>query len=118
MKAYIYQAIEVEKAGLKVELKKHEEYFIPEELQNKFEEIPALKTSFEALTPGRERVYILHYSHPNNPKLECQGVKNVCSKFSMERDKMSSIFSFNIVQQAISDFKTKPLFRYSIEVRD
>ncbi|GIN91285.1 hypothetical protein J6TS1_06380 [Siminovitchia terrae] len=68
LKAYIYQAIEVEKAGLKVELKKHEEYIIPEELQNKFEEIPALKTSFEAFTPGRQRVYILHYSQPKQSK--------------------------------------------------
>ena len=62
LKAYIYEAVEVEKAGLKVNLKKHEEYIIPEELQNKFDEKPALKTAFEALTPGRQRAYIHYFS--------------------------------------------------------
>ncbi len=60
LKEYIYAAIEVEKAGLKV--KKNTEVIIPDELQNKFEEIPALKTAFEALTPGRQRAYILYFS--------------------------------------------------------
>lgn len=60
LKDYIDEAIEVEKAGLEVEYKKNEE--IPEELQNKFDEDPALKTAFEALTPGRQRAYILYFS--------------------------------------------------------
>ena len=47
LKAYIYEAIEVEKAGLKVKAKKPEEFIIPEELQHKFDEIPALKTAFK-----------------------------------------------------------------------
>lgn len=68
IKAYIYEAIEVEKAGLKVELKKHTEYSIPEEFQNKLDEIPALKTAFEALTPGRQRAYLLHFSAPKQSK--------------------------------------------------
>src|SRR5438552_8640616 len=55
LKAYIYEAIEVEKAGLKVNLKKTTEFIIPEEFQNKSDEIPALKTAFSALTPGRQR---------------------------------------------------------------
>ncbi|MDP4171937.1 MAG: YdeI family protein, partial [Bacillota bacterium] len=55
LKAYINEAIEVEKAGLEVNLKKTTEFVIPEELQNKFDEIPALKTAFDALTPGRQR---------------------------------------------------------------
>jgi uncharacterized protein YdeI (YjbR/CyaY-like superfamily) len=68
VKAYIDEAIEVEKAGLQIEYKKHEEYAIPEELQNKFVEIPDLKTAFEALTPGRQRAYIFHFSEPKQAK--------------------------------------------------
>ena len=61
LKAYIHEAIEVEKAGLEVNFKKDPEP-IPEELQKKLDEIPALKTAFEALTPGRQRGYILYFS--------------------------------------------------------
>jgi len=68
LKAYIYEAIEVEKAGLEVSLKKITEYNIPEELVQKFNEIPALKTAFEALTPGRQRGYMLHFSAPKQSK--------------------------------------------------
>ncbi|NTU31935.1 hypothetical protein HPY27_17415 [Brevibacillus sp. HB1.1] len=68
LKAYVQEAIEVEKAGLEVSLKKHEEYIIPEELQLKMDEIPTLKTAFEALTPGRQRAYILHFSAPKQAK--------------------------------------------------
>ncbi len=68
LKAYIYEAIEVEKAGLKVKVKKPEELIIPEELQYKFDEIPALKTAFTTLTPGRQRAYILHFSAAKQSK--------------------------------------------------
>jgi len=68
LKAYINEAIEVEKAGLEVNFKKHSEFTIPEELQNKFDEIPSLKTAFEALTPGRQRAYILYFSQPKQSK--------------------------------------------------
>lgn len=68
LKAYIQEAIEVEKAGLQVELKKTEEYTIPEELQSKFDEVPALKTAFEELTPGRQRAYILYFSKAKQSK--------------------------------------------------
>ncbi|MGE7608814.1 YdeI/OmpD-associated family protein [Peribacillus frigoritolerans] len=68
LKAYIHEAIEVEKAGLEVEFKKNEEFIIPEELHNKFNEIPALKAAFEALTPGRQRAYILHFSQAKQSK--------------------------------------------------
>ena len=67
LKAYIYEAIEVEKAGLKVKLKKNPEP-IPEEFQKKLDEIPALKTAFEALTPGRQRGYILYFSAAKQSK--------------------------------------------------
>ncbi|MDR4219896.1 hypothetical protein CN890_28080 [Priestia megaterium] len=68
LKAYIYEAIEVEKAGLKVKAKKPEELSIPEELQHKFDEIPALKTAFTTLTPGRQRAYILYFSGAKQSK--------------------------------------------------
>lgn len=68
LKAYIYEAIEVEKAGLEVNFKKKTEFIIPEEFQNKIDEIPALKTAFEALTPGRQRAYILYFSEPKQSK--------------------------------------------------
>ncbi|PFW76050.1 hypothetical protein COL23_11980 [Priestia aryabhattai] len=68
LKAYIYEAIEVEKTGLKVKAKKPEELIIPEELQYKFDEIPALKTAFTTLTPGRQRAYILHFSAAKQSK--------------------------------------------------
>jgi len=68
LKAYIYEAIEVEKAGLKVKVKKPEELILPEELQRKFDEIPTLKTAFEALTPGRQRAYVLYFSTAKQSK--------------------------------------------------
>jgi uncharacterized protein YdeI (YjbR/CyaY-like superfamily) len=61
LKAYIQEAIAAEKAGLKVNFKKNPEP-IPQELQSKLDEIPALKTAFAALTPGRQRAYILYFS--------------------------------------------------------
>lgn|ERR1041385_293039 len=67
LKAYIDEAIEAEKAGLKVILKKNPEP-IPEELQNKLDEIPALKAAFKALTPGRQRGYILYFSGAKQSK--------------------------------------------------
>lgn len=68
LKAYIYEAIEVEKAGLKVDLKKATEFTIPEEFQKELDEMPALKTAFYALTPGRQRAYLLHFSQPKQSK--------------------------------------------------
>jgi uncharacterized protein YdeI (YjbR/CyaY-like superfamily) len=68
LKAYIYEAVEVEKAGLKVEFKSISEHKIPEEFQNKLDENPTLKTAFKALTPGRQRAYLLHFSQPKQSK--------------------------------------------------
>ncbi|MDB5354188.1 MAG: hypothetical protein JWN24_641 [Phycisphaerales bacterium] len=68
LKAYINEAIEVEKSGLKVKLKKTSEFKVPEELQNKFDKIPALKTAFGALTPGRQRAYLLYFSGAKQSK--------------------------------------------------
>lgn len=68
IKACVFEAIEVEKAGLKVNLKKTEEFTMPQEFQYKLDKIPALKTAFEALTPGRQRAYLLHFSSPKQSK--------------------------------------------------
>lgn len=68
LKSYINEAIEVEKAGLEVVFKKNTEYTIPDEFQNKLDEMPALKTAFEALTPGRQRAYIFYFSEPKQSK--------------------------------------------------
>ena len=66
LKAYIHEAIEVQKAGLKV--KKNPKLIIPEEFQNKLDEIPTLKTAFAALTPGRQRGYVLYFSAAKQSK--------------------------------------------------
>lgn len=68
LKAYIYEAIEVEKAGLKVKLKKTADYPIPEEFQKKLTKSAALKKAFEALTPGRQRAYLFHFSQAKQSK--------------------------------------------------
>jgi uncharacterized protein YdeI (YjbR/CyaY-like superfamily) len=68
IKAYIYEAVTVEEAGLKVELKKTEEFGMPEELRERLDSDAAFKTAFEALTPGRPRGYLLHFSAPKQAK--------------------------------------------------
>lgn len=68
LKAYIYEAMEVEKAGLKVELKRTKEYDIPSEFQVKLDENAALKAAFNALTPGRQRGYLLHFASAKQAK--------------------------------------------------
>ncbi|OCT13421.1 hypothetical protein A8709_17585 [Paenibacillus pectinilyticus] len=75
LKAYIHEAIEVEKAGLEVSFKKNTEYTIPEEFQTKLDEIPGLKTAFEALTPGRQRAYLLHFAAPKQSKTRVSRVE-------------------------------------------
>ena len=68
LKAYIKEAIDVEKAGLKVQLKETKEFNIPEEFQSKLSENQALKAAFDALTPGRQRAYLFHFSQPKQSK--------------------------------------------------
>jgi uncharacterized protein YdeI (YjbR/CyaY-like superfamily) len=68
LKAYLYESIEVEKAGLKVSLKKTSDYAIPEEFQTKLKSMPGLKKAFEALTPGRQRAYLMHFAAPKQSK--------------------------------------------------
>ncbi|TGK07688.1 hypothetical protein EHO59_06195 [Leptospira semungkisensis] len=68
IKTYVQEAIKVEKAGLKVKLKKTSEYAMPEEFLSKLDDVPNLKAAFDALTPGRQRAYILHFSAPKQSK--------------------------------------------------
>ena len=68
LKAYVYEAIEVEKAGLKVKLKETQEFEIPEEFQNKLNKNAALKKAFKSLTPGRQRAYLFYFSQPKQSK--------------------------------------------------
>ena len=68
LKSYIYEAIEVEKAGLKVKLKKTADFEIPEEFQTKLKKMPALKKAFAELTPGRQRAYIFYFSQAKQSK--------------------------------------------------
>ncbi|MDN3581463.1 YdeI/OmpD-associated family protein [Mucilaginibacter flavus] len=75
LKAYIYEAIEVEKAGLKVALKKTTEFKMAEEFQVKLDAMPVLKTAFEALTPGRQRGYLLYFSAAKQAKTREQRVE-------------------------------------------
>lgn len=64
IKAFIQEAIEIEKNGLKVEFKKADDYEIPEELQEQFDREPSFEKAFRALTPGRQRGYLLHFAQP------------------------------------------------------
>jgi uncharacterized protein YdeI (YjbR/CyaY-like superfamily) len=68
LKKYIFHAVEVEESGAKVEFKKTKEFAAPEELEAKFKAMPELKKAFEALTPGRQRAYILHFAQPKQAK--------------------------------------------------
>lgn len=68
IKTYMYEAVEVEKAGLKVVLKETKEFEIPEEFQHQLDENIELRTAFEALTPGRQRAYLLYFSAAKQSK--------------------------------------------------
>jgi len=68
LKAYIYEAIEVEKAGLKVNFKKTAQFSVPEEFQKKLDKTPALKEAFNALTPGRQKGYLIYFGAPKQSK--------------------------------------------------
>ena len=70
----------LEKAGLKVKLKKTSEFKVPEEFQTKLEELPALKKAFAALTPGRQRAYLLHFSGAKQSKTRSSRVEKVMPK--------------------------------------
>jgi len=68
LKSYIFEAIEIQKAGLEVTFKKPAEAVVPEEFQKRLDEFPELKTAFDRLTPGRQRAYLLYFSDPKQSK--------------------------------------------------
>lgn len=80
LKATIQEAIEVEKAGLEVEFKETAAFTMPEEFQQKVDEMPALKTAFETLTPGRQRGYLLHFSGAKQSKTRMSRVEKCIPK--------------------------------------
>ncbi|HAA11181.1 MAG TPA: hypothetical protein DCE41_05540 [Cytophagales bacterium] len=80
LRAYVAEAIEIEQKGLKVEKPTQAREPIPEELQAKFVEDPALKSAFEALTPGRQRGYILHFSQPKQAKTRTSRIEKLIPK--------------------------------------
>ena len=80
LKSYIYEAIEVERAGLKVNYKKTTDFKIPEEFQNKLDKSAALKKAFNALTPGRQRAYIFYFSQAKQSKTREERVKKYLKK--------------------------------------
>lgn len=75
LKSCVFEAVAVEEAGLKVPLKKTESYTIPEEFQQKLDEMPELKAAFETLTPGRQRAYLLHFAQPKQSKTRTSRVE-------------------------------------------
>ena len=80
LKAYIHEAIQVEKSGLKVAYKKTTEFSIPEELEKKFDEDPVFKAAFGALTPGRQRGYLLHFSGAKQSKTRAARIEKFMPK--------------------------------------
>ena len=80
LQSYIHQAVEVEKAGLEVNYKKTSEFIIPQELQDRLDEDPAFRAAFNALTPGRQRGYILHFSAPKQSKTRASRIANCMQK--------------------------------------
>ncbi|GAA4305887.1 YdeI/OmpD-associated family protein [Compostibacter hankyongensis] len=75
LRAYIYEAVAVEEAGLKVKLKKTADFEVPGEFQQKLDELPALKRAFKALTPGRQRAYLFHFAQPKQSKTRASRVE-------------------------------------------
>ncbi|RKP46002.1 YdeI/OmpD-associated family protein [Trinickia fusca] len=80
LKSYLHEAIEVEKAGLKVPFKKTEEFAIPEEFRRKLDEVSALRAAFDELTPGRQRAYLLYFSEPKQSKTRESRVEKCMQK--------------------------------------
>jgi uncharacterized protein YdeI (YjbR/CyaY-like superfamily) len=76
IKSYVYEAIEVERAGLEVKLKKPAEFAVAEEFQEQLDKVKGLKKAFESLTPGRQRAYLLHFSTPKLSKTRIARVES------------------------------------------
>ena len=83
IKAYVYEALEVEKAGLQVKMKKTSEFEVPGELKQIFIEDPAFESAFKNLTPGRQRGYLLHFSQPKQSKTRLLRIQNTMDRIAM-----------------------------------
>lgn len=83
IKTYIFEAIEVEKAGLKVEFKKTKAFDMPEEFQKALDENPELKAAFEALTPGRQRGYLLYFAQAKQAKTRAARIEKYTPQIFM-----------------------------------
>lgn len=80
IKDYVMEAIEVEESGLEVEFKDTEEFDVPEEFQTKLDEMPELQEAFEALTPGRQRGYLLYFAGAKQSKTRAARVEKYIPK--------------------------------------
>jgi uncharacterized protein YdeI (YjbR/CyaY-like superfamily) len=80
LKAYIFDAIEVEKSGERVDYKKTEDFAVPDEFKAKLDEMPDLKAAFEALTPGRQKGYLLHFAGAKQSKTREARIEKYVSK--------------------------------------
>ena len=85
IKTYIFEAIEVEKAGLQVKMKKTAEYEMPQELEETFRNNPELETAFYNLTPGRQRGYLLYFSQAKQSKTRVSRIKKSISKILQKK---------------------------------
>jgi len=90
LKAYIKEAVRVEKAGLKVDLKNTSEFKMPDEFKNKLEWMADLKKAFSALTPGRQRGYLLHFSQAKQSKTRAARIEKAVPQILKEKDLMIS----------------------------
>jgi uncharacterized protein YdeI (YjbR/CyaY-like superfamily) len=86
LKAYIKEAIEIEKAGLEVDYKRTSEFNVPEEFQNKLDAIPALRTAFDALTPGRQKGYLLYFAGAKQSKTRESRIEKCMQQILEGRD--------------------------------
>lgn len=80
IRAYLFEAIEIEKSGLEVPMKKTSEFEMANEFKDKLDEIPELKTAFESLTPGRQRGYLLHFSGAKQSKTRVSRIEKCIQK--------------------------------------
>lgn len=80
LKAYLQEAVDVEKAGLKLDMEAADEVEAPEELEQKFDEHPEFKEAFHALTPGRQREYLLHFNGAKQSKTRVSRIDKVVDR--------------------------------------
>jgi uncharacterized protein YdeI (YjbR/CyaY-like superfamily) len=95
LKSYIFEAIEVEKAGLKVPEKETSAINIPEELLQKFNEMPELKLAFDSLTPGRQRAYFYYFGEPKQSKTRISRIENNIDRILNKKGLLDCVCGFS-----------------------